>query len=386
MEITRRCFSLREKGDISAVRGMGRPIDCLHVSNRVTRARWEAPISSVGQHTGDHEREMVTQMRTRKFLLGSLAVLFSAFCGPGAIAQDASYPDKPVKLVVPYAPGGPTDLVARSMATILSRYLRQPVVVENKAGAGGVIGTGFVVNSPADGYTLLLGLQGPITINPALAKVPYDPFRDLVAVRMIATAPMVLMASKKSGINQLGDVTALPRKSAGLNIGSSGNGTLPHVAAELLKNKTGAALVHVPYKGAGPALADLAAGHIDLLFSDLQVGLPFIQSGQVTALAVTIPTRSPKLPGVPTLAEAGFGNTSLAGWYGLFAPRNTPAAVVSKINHAVDAMFQDAAFKQILENQGAQQSTADNAQFMKFLHDEFDQWSRLGKSIAIKMD
>ncbi|MES2189763.1 MAG: tripartite tricarboxylate transporter substrate binding protein [Pseudomonadota bacterium] len=317
----------------------------------------------------------------------SLAVTAAAFCCLHVAAQTQTWPDKPVKLVVPYAPGGPTDLVARSMGTLLSQQLHQSVIVENRAGAGGVIGTGFVVNAPADGYTLLLGLQGPITINPALVKVPYDPFRDLVAVRMIATAPMVLMASKKSGVTKLADVTTQSKaKPAGLNIGSPGNGTLPHVAAELLKNKTGANLVHVPYKGAGPALADLTAGHIDLLFSDLQVGLPFIQSGQVTPLAVTIPVRSPKLPNLPTLAESGFGNNSLAGWYGIFAPKNTPAPVVARINQAVDGMFQDAAFKQLLESQGAQQSTADSAQFNKFLHDEYEQWSKLGKSISIKMD
>lgn len=321
------------------------------------------------------------------------AVVAALSCLQGAVAQTAqtaqasAYPDKPIKLVVPYAPGGPTDLVARSMATTLSQQLRQPVVVENRAGAGGVIGTGFVVNAPADGYTLLLGLQGPITINPALTKVPYDPFRDLVAVRMIASAPMVLMASKKSGVAKLADITTLSKtRPSGLNIGSPGNGTLPHVAAELMKNQTGANLTHVPYKGAGPALADLTAGHIDLLFSDLQVGLPAIQSGLVTPLAVTIPTRSPKLPNLPTMAESGFGNTRLAGWYGIFAPKNTPPAVVAQINKAIDGMFQDAAFKQLLENQGAQQSTADNAQFMKFLHDEYEQWSKLGKAITIKMD
>ncbi|MDB5965764.1 MAG: hypothetical protein JWQ72_2264 [Polaromonas sp.] len=314
-------------------------------------------------------------------------ILATACCFQAASAQTPAYPDKPVKLVVPYAPGGPTDLVARSMASSLSQQLHQPVVVENRAGAGGVIGTSYVVSSPADGYTLLLGLQGPITINPALTKVPYDPFRDLVAVRMIATAPMVLMASKKSGITTLGQIAALSKTSAaGLNIGSSGNGTLPHVAAELLKHETGANLVHVPYKGAGPALADLNAGHIDLMFSDLQVGLPFIQSGSVKALAVTVPTRSTKLPNVPTMAEAGFGNTRLAGWYGIFAPKNTPPAIVARVNQAVDGMFQDAAFRQILENQGAQQSTATNAEFSSFLRAEYDQWSRLGKSIAIKMD
>lgn len=318
----------------------------------------------------------------------SLGITFAAvFCLQSANAQSATYPDKPIKLVVPYAPGGPTDLVARSMASTLSQLLHQPVVVENKAGAGGVIGTNFVVTSPADGYTLLLGLQGPITINPALTKVPYDPFQDLVAVRMIATAPMVLMASKKSGITSLAQVTAMSKRDgAGLNIGSPGNGTLPHVAAELLKHETGSNLVHVPYKGAGPALVDLNAGHIDLLFSDLQVGLPFITSGQVTPLAVTSAGRSSKLPNVPTLAEGGFGNTRLAGWYGIFAPKNTPAPIVAKINQTVDGMFQDPVFKKVLENQGAQKSTASGAEFTKFLHVEFEQWSRLGKSIAIKMD
>jgi tripartite-type tricarboxylate transporter receptor subunit TctC len=327
-------------------------------------------------------------MPTQNWLrsLGTALATCSAICvATQPTAQTPTYPEKPVRLIVPYAPGGPTDLVARSMATSLTQQFRQTVVVENRAGAGGVIGTNSVVQSPPDGYTLLLGLQGPITINPALTKVPYDPFRDLIAVRMIATAPMVLMASKKSGINKLADITT-SSKSAGLNMGSSGTGTLPHVAAELLKHQTGANLVHIPYKGAGPALADLAAGHVDLLFTDLQVGLPFIQSDRVSALAVTVPTRSPKLPNVPTMAESGFGNTRLAGWYGLFAPRNTPLAIVARINQAVDGVLHDASFKQQLENHGAEQSTADHTQFLKFLRDEYDQWLQLGKAITIKMD
>ncbi len=330
-------------------------------------------------------------MRKLEFLRSTTAVVATCAAllaiSPAATAQSNNYPDKPIKLIVPYAPGGPTDLVARSFANGLSQQIHQSVVVENRAGAGGVIGTAFVVNSAADGYTLLLGLQGPITINPALIKVPYDPAKDLVAVRMIATAPMVLMASKKSGLTKISDLTAVAKsKSGGLNIGSSGNGTLPHVAAELLKHETGANLVHVPYKGAGPALADLSAGHIDMLFSDLQSGAPFIQSGQVVGLAVTGAGRSSKLPDLPTLAEAGISTSKLAGWYGVFAPKNTPTPVVAKINSSIDAMFKDPAFRKIIEDQGGQLSTLDNPEFVKFLRDEMDQWTKLGKAISIKMD
>ncbi|GAA0505880.1 tripartite tricarboxylate transporter substrate binding protein [Pigmentiphaga sp. GD03639] len=322
------------------------------------------------------------------YRIRALCLAFAGLCcAPGVHAEDTRYPAKPIKLVVPYAPGGPTDLVGRSLAAALARQLGQPVVVENKAGAGGVIGASSVVNAAPDGYTLLLGLQGPITINPALTKVPYDPFRDLIAVRMIATSPMILMASKKSGIGTLGDISTRAKAgSAGLNIGSSGTGTLPHVAAELIKHETGANLVHVPYKGAGPALIDLHAGHIDLLFSDLQVGLPYVQSGQATALAVTSSQRSSMLPNVPTLAESGLGKVKLAGWYGIFAPRGTPAAILSALDRAVDGVFRDTAFKQTLENQGSTPSALGGAKFVEFLRAEYGQWSRLGQSITIKMD
>ncbi|WP_158213374.1 tripartite tricarboxylate transporter substrate binding protein [Pigmentiphaga sp. NML080357] len=322
------------------------------------------------------------------YRIRALCLVFASLCcAAGAHARDTDYPSKPVKLVVPYAPGGPTDLVGRSLAAALARRLGQPVVVENKAGAGGVIGTSSVVNAAPDGYTLLLGLQGPITINPALTKVPYDPFRDLVAVRMIATAPMILMASKKSGIRTVGEITARAKAgAAGLNIGSSGTGTLPHVAAELVKHETGANLVHVPYKGAGPALIDLHAGHIDLLFTDLQVGLPYVQAGQVTALATTAPDRLPMLPNVPTLAESGLGNMRLAGWYGVFAPQGASADVLSQLDRAIDGVFRDEAFMQTLANQGSKPSTLSGPKFVEFLRGEYDQWSRLGRSITIKMD
>lgn len=317
----------------------------------------------------------------------ALCLAVAGFClVSGTQARDTHYPDKPIRLIVPYAPGGPTDLVGRGLGAALAQELGQPVVVENKAGAGGVIGTSSVVNGPSDGYTLLLGLQGPITINPALTKVPYDPFRDLIAVRMVATAPMLLMASKKSGIKAFGDVAARAKLADGLNIGSSGTGTLPHVAAELLKYRTGANLVHIPYKGAGPALIDLHAGHIDLLFTDLQVGMPYVQAGQVTPLAVTAPARLPALPNVPTLAEGGLNDVKLAGWYGVFAPKGTPQAIVDRLDRAVEAVLRDPAFKQTLANQGSTPSTAAGPAFVQFLRTEFDQWSKLGRAITIKME
>lgn len=330
---------------------------------------------------------MQSRRSTGRTLATALLGLAALAAGHPAAAQAPAYPDKPVRLVVPFAPGGPTDLVARALGEALSRQVHQSVVVENRAGAGGVIGTGYVVNAPADGYTLLLGLQGPITINPALSKVPYDPFRDLVPVRMIATAPVVLMASRKSGVNTVREALALAgQRPGGLSFGSAGNGTLLHVGGELLKHEAKANLTHVPYKGAGPALVDLVAGHVDLLFSDLQVGLPYIQAGQVTALAVTVPTRSPKLPAVPTMAESGFPGVQLVGWYGMFAPRATPPAIVARIDRALQGALQDATFLQALERQGAQKSDSAGADFTAFLRGEYDQWQRLAKSVSITME
>ncbi len=220
-----------------------------------------------------------------------------------------------------------------------------------------------------------------------MTKVPYDVFKDLVPVRMVATAPMVLMASKKSGIRSVAEMSSLSKSMpAGLSIGSSGVGTLPDIASQLLKHDTGARLTHVPYKGAGPALADLTAGHIQLLFSDLQAGLAYVNAGQVTALAVTGGARSDKLPDVPTLIEAGGAKTPLEGWSGLFAPGKTPAPVLAALNLAMDAVTKDPAFKKSLDKHGGVLSTSTNAEFSKFLRSEYDNWSRLGKLQVIRID
>lgn len=325
--------------------------------------------------------------RVRKFIVACVAAVGVLHLAGTAVAQSSSYPNKPVKVIVPYAPGGPTDLIGRLVADTLGHKLKASVIVENKAGAGGVIGTTAVVNSPADGYTLMYGVQGPITINPALTKVPYDVFRDLVPLRLVSVAPMLLMASKSSGIRSVAEMMAASKASPkGLSIGSSGVGTLPHMAAQMLAHDTGASLTHVPYKGAGPALADLAAGHIQLLFSDLQAGIGFVQAGQVTPLAITASTRTELLPNLPTLVEAGGAKTALVGWQGLFAPAKTPAPVLAKLNTAMDAVMRDPEFRKALDKQGGLPGTLNNAEFTKFLRNEYDNWANLGKLQVIKLD
>lgn len=325
--------------------------------------------------------------RTRKFMMACMVAVGGLHLAGPAVAQSAAYPQKPVKVIVPYAAGGPTDLVARLLSDTLGQKLKGSVVVENKAGAGGVIGTSAVVTAPADGYTLLYAVQGPITINPALSKVPYDVFKDLVPLRMVSIAPMLLMASKSSGLRSVAEMTAASKASEkGLSIGSSGIGTLPHMASQLLTHDTGARLTHVPYKGAGPALADLAAGHIQLLFSDLQAGLSYVQAGQVIPLAITASARSELVPNVPTLVEAGGAKAALVGWQGLFAPAKTPAPVVATLNSAMDAVMRDPEFKKAFDKHGGLLGTFNNAEFTKFLRNEHDMWSRLGKLQVIKLE
>lgn len=252
--------------------------------------------------------------------------------------QAQSYPSKPVHLVVNYPPGGPTDMIGRALANKLSTILGQPVVVDNRGGASGVIGTDHVAKSAPDGYTLLISPRGSLTVAPALTNLPYDLLKDLAPITRAVTAQSVLVVPPKTGMRNLAELVAHARANPGrISFASTGVGNITHLSGEILKRDAGIDIVHVPYRGAAPAVNDLVGGHADMLFVDIPVVLPHIESGKLIALAVASEKRSPALPEVPTTVEAGFPKVLGDNWNGLLAPSGTPKEIITKLNQSVSA-------------------------------------------------
>jgi tripartite-type tricarboxylate transporter receptor subunit TctC len=274
------------------------------------------------------------------------------FCG-SALAQ--SWPARPVTFVVPFAPGGGTDITARTVGARLQQKWGQPVVVENRGGAGGVIGTDVVAKAKPDGYTLLIANVGITSINPALyARLPYDPDKAFTPVSLICELPFVLMASPKLPASSVKELVAYARANPEkVTYASSGQGGSPHLTAELFQLLTGTKMTHVPYKGGGPAMTDLMAGHVDILFASVLEGSGNIRSGRLKGLAVTHAKRNVALPDVPTIAEAGVPGGESGSWIALLAPAGTPPAVIQKISHDVRETVSDKDIQEKLIGQGA---------------------------------
>jgi tripartite-type tricarboxylate transporter receptor subunit TctC len=284
--------------------------------------------------------------------LRSLALLFTAAFLSFAAA--AAYPERPVTLVVPYPPGGATDIIARIVAKDLGQRLGQPVVVENKAGAGTVIGAGFVAQSAADGYTLLISSNTTFTVNPALrAKLPYDPQKSFEGVGILGTSPLVLLANPAVPARSVKDVVALAKAKPGkLAYGSFGTGTTSHIAGEMFKLAAGVDLLHVAYKGSAPAMTDLIAGQVQFTFDTNVAALPMLQSGKVKAIAVTSAKRSPSMPDVPTIAESGYPGFEMVPWVTIVAPRGLAQPVQKTLGKALADTLADAAVRGSLEKAG----------------------------------
>lgn len=276
---------------------------------------------------------------SRKLVTSLAALLLCAVCG-SAIAQPA-YPDKPIRLIVPFPPGGGTDIVSRLIATKLSENLRVQVVVDNRGGAGGTLGLGVAANGTPDGYTLVMGQTSNLSIGPALySKLPYDTFRDFTPVSLVYEAPLAISVSARSPIKSVKELIASSKtKSGGLNFASPGNGTVSHLTGELLKKATGMNFVHVPYKGAAQAIPDLIAGRADFYVSSLESAKPHMQSGTIKVLAVTSLKRAPDAPDVPTIAEAGYKGFEAVTWWGVLAPRGTPSAIVKKLAAEIERVL-----------------------------------------------
>lgn len=325
---------------------------------------------------------------TRRRMLAALALAL-----PAAWAQAQAWPAKPLRIVVPFAAGGTTDILARALAPELQKALGQPVVVDNKPGAGGNLGAADVAKSPADGYTLLMGTVGTHGINASLyPKLPYDPIKDFVPVTLVAGVPNVLVMNPAKadqyGIKSVADLIKYAKANPGkLNMGSSGNGTSIHLSGELFKSMTGTYMLHFPYRGSGPALIDLMGGSMDLMFDNLPSSMPHIKAGKLKALAVTSGVRSQALPDLPTIAEAGpVKGYEASSWFGLLAPAGTPMEIVNRVQQETAKALAAPALKERLQSQGAIPSGNTSAEFAKLIDNETKKWAQVVKVSGAKVD
>jgi tripartite-type tricarboxylate transporter receptor subunit TctC len=303
-----------------------------------------------------------------------------------ANAQASGYPSRQIQIVVPFPPGGSADYFARSIANKLSPMNGHPIVIENKAGASGIIGTRAVINSPADGHVLLVSSVASVTIPPALTEPPaFDALKDLAPITGIGMVPAVLVVNPSLGITTFADflkhVKANPAK---VNLASSGTGTISHLVAELLMRETGIKILHVPYRGAPPAVTDLLGGHADIMFSDAPFFLEHIKAGKLVPLAVGTSQRSPSLPDVPTTAELGYPAIVASNTYSLFAPGSTPPAIVSRLNQLVQTVLRDPEVRQAFAKQEAIPAGDDPERFTAFIRAEASRWVPIAKTAGAK--
>ena len=317
-----------------------------------------------------------------------LAAALATCWGCAGFASAQSYPAKAVRIVVPQAPGGASDALARIIGQRLSDRWHQPVVVENRAGAGGLIGTDQVAKSAADGYTLLLAYDGTHAVNASLYKsLPFDPLKDFTAVATLANVPFVLAVNAASPSKDVKDFVERARASPGrLTYGSAGNGSVNHLLGAMFGKGAGVQLVHVPYKGAAPAITDLIGGSVDAVFSSIPSVVGHIQSGRVRALGVTSGKRSAALPNVPTIAESGLSGFDVAPWFGLLAPAATPADIVQKINDDIAALLLTKDVIDAFAAQGAEPFASKPAAFGAILRTDIDKWAVVVRESGAKID
>jgi tripartite-type tricarboxylate transporter receptor subunit TctC len=315
-----------------------------------------------------------------------LVPLLLAFAATAAFAQ--GYPSKPVRIIVPFAPGGNVDITARLVAPGLSEALGQPVVVENKPGAGGTIGADLVAKSPPDGYTLLMGSNSTFSVAPSLyPKNPYHPLKDFAPVIMIASAPFVLVTNPASSAKTAADLVAQAKANPGkLTMSSAGTGSSNHLVGELFQEISGAKFTHIPYKGSGQALTDLMGGQVDLHFDQITSAASYIQAGKLKALLVTAPQRVPMLPDVPTTTEAGYPRFQATNVTGLIAPAGTPREIIDRLNAATQKTLAQPAIRERLAGLGADPAGGTPEQFAAYIRDDFVKWTRIVKDANVKVD
>lgn len=300
----------------------------------------------------------------------------------------AAWPDKVIRIVVPFAAGGSTDLVARKIAEGLSQRLGANVIVENRPGAGGTVGTEYVARQPADGYTILMGSVSTHGSAPCVySKLPYDAVKDFTPLTVVATIPNVMSVNQSVPANNLQEFVALLKKEPEkYSFASNGQGTSNHLAAELFKSTAGVSMVHVPYRGSGPALIDLVGGQINMMMDVVMTSYPYIKDGKIKALAVTSPQRSAMLPDVPTVAESGYPGYEAMVWFGMLAPANMPEPLRTKLTDGLVQTLHAPAMKTYLEQQDAQVSDVAGPAFGSMIKDEISKWCQVVKKAGIRLD
>ena len=315
----------------------------------------------------------------RRVVLGLALLAFSALAS-------AQYPNRAVKLVVPFPPAGATDVVGRIVAAKLGERLGQAVVVDNKPGAGGSIGSDLVAKSPADGYTILIATSSTHSIGPSLQKLPYDPIRDFAPITHVANVPNVLVVSPTLQVSSVSELVALAKAKPGqLNFASSGIGTIVHLNAELFKMISGTNIVHVPYKGTALSIPDVASGNVSMLFDSLASVMPHIKSGKVKPLAVNAGKRQALLPEVPTLAEAGMPQFDRYTWFGMFAPAGTPPEIVARLQREVVAALQAPDLLERFANVGAEPVGSTPAEFVERIRSDAARWSEVIRKAGVQV-
>lgn len=324
----------------------------------------------------------------RAALLGAATGVAAALLGPAPAWSQDAFPSKPIRLVVPFTPGGVTDTSGRVIAEFLGRRLGQQVVVDNKPGASGNIGTSLVATAPADGYTLLLGFDGTMVINPhVFAKVPFDTLKDFAPVGKIGDAVLILVANPGLPARTLQEVIAMSKSRAGgLSYGTSGIGGTPHIAGELLRQRTGANLQHVPYKGGGQAITDAIGGAIPLVYTAVAGAQGHVKTGKLKAIAVSSSARTPSLPDVPTFIEGGLSDFAVSSWVGLFAPVGTPRNIVQKLNAELNAVLADPAARERLAVLGIDPTPGTPEQYLDEVRRDLARYGQVVRSANIKAE
>jgi tripartite-type tricarboxylate transporter receptor subunit TctC len=323
---------------------------------------------------------------TAMFMRVFVSILVLLF--PSITAAADAYPIKPVRFVVTFPPGGPTDTIVRVIGQRLTDLWGHPMILDNRGGAGGIVGTEIVARAAPDGYSFLVGTAGGMTINPALQpKLPYDPFRDFVPVGMLVNNPQILVAHPSLAAKNVKELVALAKTKPGqLNFASAGTGTATHLGLELLKLTSGIDVVHVPYKGGAPAVTDLIAGQVQLLWVSIPSVLPHVKAGRLRALAVSTAKRSASAPDIPTVAESGYPGFEYSNWNALFAPAKTSPAIVKQVNAAIVKILREPEVAQKLVSLGADPAPGTPEELARYMRTDHERWKKVIRTAGIKPD
>jgi tripartite-type tricarboxylate transporter receptor subunit TctC len=302
------------------------------------------------------------------------------------VAAADNFPSKPVKIVVPYTPGGGADILARTLAAALAPKIGQPVIVENRPGANTITGTEYVANSPPDGYTLML-VPASFSINPSFYKLPYDTIKGFAPVGLVALVPLLLVTNPAVPVNSVKDLIALAKAKPGeLTFASYGSGSPAHLAGELFKSMVGVDMLHIPYKGSAPALADIVAGHVALSFSSMSPAVPLVKSGRLKAIAVSTAKRVSAMKEIPTIAEAGVPGYEVQAWNGIAAPAGTPREVIAKLNKAIVEIVATTEFRDRISAQGFEPESSSPEEFSELIQRDVLKWAKVIRESGAKPD